>query len=120
MDGQVGLCAVALQHWREVPQRMAPNLTYTTVVVRLGARPALTGHNIRDGNNTSTKESGRREQTLNRWQSAIDTMDDMMNDKATLNEFFAKAAQPHRSEGTANSLLNVSEDRYVTAPEGSL
>jgi hypothetical protein len=63
-------------------------------------------------------QSVRRGQALNLREAAIYTLDDMMNGKATLNEFFAKVGQPQRSEAAANTLLNVSEDGYVIASNG--
>ena len=63
-------------------------------------------------------QSVRRGQSLNRWEAAIYTLDDMMNGKATLSEFLAKVGQPQRSEAAANTFLNVSEDGYVTASNG--
>ncbi len=91
-----------------------PNLTYTTVVVMSWSSTALMRHPIRHYINTN---SVRRGQALN-WDAALSTLDDVMNAKATLNEFFAIVGQPQRSEAAANTLLNVSEDGYVTASSG--
>lgn len=51
-------------------------------------------------------------------QQAIDTMDDMLNGKATLNDFFAKFRQPQRSEAAANTFLEVNANGYATVLDG--
>jgi hypothetical protein len=52
-------------------------------------------------------------------QVVIDTLDDMLNGKVTLNDFFAKVAQPQRSENAANILLKATDNGYVAASGGS-
>jgi len=68
------------------------------------------------GSHSVTVSPRRRRPSL---QQAVDGMDEMLNGKITLNEFFAKLQVPQSSENGANVLLKATANGYVPMAGGT-